>query len=51
MRALERILRRAQVPGAETLTAPGDELGHVEMSFDEVSQIASKLRARHGGVQ
>lgn len=47
MRALGRILRRAQVPGAETIPAAGEELGHVELTFDEVAVAASKLRARH----
>jgi len=37
-------MRRAQVPGAETLLKPGEELGHVEMSFDDVVQV---IAARH----
>jgi Ca2+-binding EF-hand superfamily protein len=47
MRALGRILRRAQVPEAETVPAVGEELGHVGITFEEVAVAASKLRARH----
>jgi len=46
LRALGRIMRRAQVPGACTLPAASEELANVQLTFDEVAEIASKLRAR-----